>query len=218
MPDPSTFAVFALASLALLVVPGPTVLYVVTRSLEGGPRAGLASAAGAHLGTLVHIAAAAIGVSALVVSSATAFAIVKYAGAAYLVFLGIRRLRERGWRGLGPPRAPVHRTTRALLAQGAVVNILNPKTALFFLAFLPQFVDPDAGAVALQVVALGLVLVVLGLMSDGLYALSAGWLAGRLRRGGARAERVSRYATASVFFGLGAAAALTGERAPAATR
>ena len=217
MPDATTLALFVAATVALLVVPGPTVLYIVARTLEGGRRAGLASAVGAHLGTLVHVAAAAVGVSALVVSSATAFAAVKYAGAAYLVVLGLRRLLGRGVTA-ARDEPPAARSTRALLAHGAVVNVLNPKTALFFLAFLPQFVDPAAGSVALQVITLGLVVVVLGLVSDGLYAVAAGWLAARLRRGGRRAERVGRFVSGSVFLGLGAAAALGGERAPAGAR
>ena len=214
MPDAATLGLFALASLALLVVPGPTVLYVVARSVEGGPRAGLASAVGAHGGTLVHIAAAALGISALVVSSATAYSVVKYAGAAYLVFLGIRRLLERRTLDLSRPAGVPARSTRALLFHGAVVNVLNPKTALFFLAFLPQFVDVGAGRVALQIAVLGAVFIVLGLLSDGTYALLAGSLAGRLRRS-RRALTAERYVSASIFVGLGAAAALSGDKGTA---
>jgi threonine/homoserine/homoserine lactone efflux protein len=196
-------------------VPGPTVLYVVARSLEGGPRAGFASAVGAHGGTLVHISAAALGVSALVVSSATAYSVVKYAGAAYLIFLGIRRLLERRTLDLSWPADIPARSIRALLLHGAVVNVLNPKTALFFLAFLPQFVDVGAGHVALQIAVLGLVFIVLGLLSDGTYALLAGSLAARVRRS-RRLLASERYVSASVFLGLGTAAALSGDKAPAA--
>jgi threonine/homoserine/homoserine lactone efflux protein len=216
MPDGSTFALFALASIALLVVPGPTVLYVVARSVEGGRRAGVASAVGAHVGTLVHVAAAALGVSALVVSSATAYSAVKYAGAAYLVLLGLRRLLDRRSLDLaGPEAGAFARSTRALLLHGAVVNVLNPKTALFFLAFLPQFVDVGAGQVVLQIVVLGLVFIALGLLSDSAYALVAGSVAARLRRS-RRALAAERYVSASVYLGLGAAAAVSGEKAPAA--
>ena len=141
MPDASTFLLFAAASLAFLAIPGPSVFYIVTRSLAQGRRAGVTSMLGVQLGGMVHVVAAAFGVSALIASSATAFTIVKYAGAAYLVLLGLRKLFARDEGDPEPePRGPV--TMRRLFWQGAVVNILNPKTALFFLAFLPQFVDP----------------------------------------------------------------------------
>jgi threonine/homoserine/homoserine lactone efflux protein len=213
MPDPSTLVVFALAALALLIVPGPAVLFIVTRSVEGGRRAGLASAAGVHIGSLVHVAAATLGLSALIVRSATAFTAVKYAGAAYLVFLGVRRLLDHrsvasSAAGNGTLR---RRPTRRLLAEGAVVNVLNPKTALFFLAFLPQFADPSNGHVALQLAALGLVFIALGLVSDGTYALLAGTVGERLH-GRPRFLRAERWISASVYLGLGAATALAGGR------
>jgi threonine/homoserine/homoserine lactone efflux protein len=200
VPDSHALALFAAAALALLLVPGPAVLYIVAQSAEHGRLAGVLSVAGIHLGTLVHTAAAAVGLSALIVSSAVAFSVVKYAGAAYLVYLGLRRL-------LG--REPAERVeTRdeplgRLVAQGAVVNVLNPKTALFFLAFLPQFVDPDR-AVWPQVVVLGLTFVVLGFVTDGLYALAAGSFAGWIRR----RRELMRYASGSIFLGLGVSAAL----------
>jgi threonine/homoserine/homoserine lactone efflux protein len=138
VPDPHSWLLFGLAALALLLVPGPAVLYVVAQSAEHGRRAGLVSVAGLHAGTLVHTAAAAVGLSALVVSSAVAFSVVKYAGVAYLIYLGVRRLLTK----VRPPEVE-HRDEplRRLFRQGVVVNVLNPKTALFFLAFLPQFVD-----------------------------------------------------------------------------
>jgi threonine/homoserine/homoserine lactone efflux protein len=200
VPDPHSWLLFALAALALLLVPGPAVLYVVAQSAEHGRRAGLVSVAGLHAGTLVHTAAAAIGISALVVSSAVAFSVVKYVGAAYLIYLGIRRLLTR------VPAPEVERREEPLghlFRQGVVVNVLNPKTALFFLAFLPQFVDPDA-TVWTQVVAFGLTFVVLGLASDSLYALAAGTLGGTLRR----RRHVLRYTSGTVYVGLGAATAL----------
>ena len=135
MPEPSTLAVFVVAAVALLVTPGPAVLYIVARSVEQGRWAGLVSALGVHVGTLVHVAAAALGLSALLVSSALAFDIVKYLGAIYLVYLGIRRLLASDARAEAGAAAP--RSLRRLFAQGIVVNVLNPKTALFFLAFLP---------------------------------------------------------------------------------
>ena len=200
MPPSHALVLFALAALALLLVPGPAVLYVVAQSAEHGRRAGLVSVAGLHLGTLVHTAAAAVGLSALVVSSALAFSVVKYAGAAYLVFLGIRRLLARDRPPESEPRAePLAR----LFRQGIVVNVLNPKTALFFLAFLPQFVDP-ARTVWTQVVVLGLTFVALGLVSDSVWAVAAGTLGATLRR----RRRALRYVSGTTFIGLGAAAAL----------
>jgi threonine/homoserine/homoserine lactone efflux protein len=200
VPDANALLLFSLAALALLVIPGPAVLYVVVQSAEHGRLAGLASVAGLHLGTLVHTGAAAIGLSALVVSSAVAFSVVKYAGAAYLIFLGIRRLLARD-----PAPDVAQRTQRlgSLFRQGVIVNVLNPKTAVFFLAFLPQFVDPD-GTVWTQVVVFGLVFVVLGMVTDGAYAVIAGSLGPWMRR----RRRGIRYASGSVFVGLGAATAL----------
>src|SRR5215211_1194808 len=199
MPETHTLVLFALAALALLLVPGPAVLYIVACSAEHGRRAGLVSVAGVHVGTLVHTTAAAVGLSALVVSSAVAFSTVKYAGAAYLVYLGIRKLVAGDD---VEPETSGAVSTRGLFLQGAVVNILNPKTALFFLAFVPQFVDPDR-AVWPQVVAFGLTFVVVGFVSDGLYAIAAGSLAGWLRHHARR----SRLASGSILVGLGAVAA-----------
>ncbi len=200
-PDSTAIWLFCLAALALLAIPGPAVLYVVVQSAEQGRRVGLASVAGIHLGTLVHVAAARAGLSALIVASALAFSVVKYAGAAYLVYLGIRKVLERS--------SPEHRDPRPeplrrAFVRGIVVNVLNPKTALFFLAFLPQFVDPDRGGVWSQALGLGLVFVGLGLVSDSLYAFVAGTAAAALRRH----RRVMRYGSGLVYVGLGAAAGL----------
>ena len=200
VPDSQALALFAAAALALLLVPGPAVLYIVAQSAEHGRLAGLVSVAGVHLGTLVHVAAAAVGLSALIVSSALAFSVVKYAGAAYLVYLGVRRLLTREPADLLPARK---QPLAALFTQGVVVNVLNPKTALFFLAFLPQFVDPDR-TVWTQVVVLGLTFVALGFVSDGLYSLAAGTLGRWLRTH----RNLLRYGSGSVFVGLGASAAL----------
>jgi threonine/homoserine/homoserine lactone efflux protein len=208
IPDPSTLGLFVAAALALLLVPGPAVLYIVARSVEQGRSAGLVSVLGVHLGSLVHVAAAAVGLSSLLVSSALAFSVVKYAGAAYLVYLGVRALISRDEPGEVEVRAAPLRT---LLRQGAVVNVLNPKTALFFLAFLPQFVDPDAGYVALQLVFFGLVFVMLGLVTDSLYALAAG-TAGNWLRSSRGFAGVRRWVSGTVFIGLGLATALAGSR------
>jgi threonine/homoserine/homoserine lactone efflux protein len=209
MPDASTLLLFAAASLALLAVPGPAVLFIVARSLEQGRGAGMASVLGVHAGTLVHVAAAAAGVSALVASSATAFAVVKYAGAAYLIALGVQRLRRRT--PDDPLAAAPAEPRRRLARQGFVVNVLNPKTAVFFLAFLPQFVAPGAGPVALQVTVLGLTFVALGLVTDGLWALAAGSAGARVRRNPAVRRWLDR-TSGGVHVGLGMAAALGGER------
>jgi threonine/homoserine/homoserine lactone efflux protein len=208
MPDASTFLLFAAASLAFLAIPGPSVFYIVTRSLSQGRRAGVTSMLGVQAGGLVHVVAAAVGVSAIIASSATAFTIVKYAGAAYLVFLGLRKLLARGDEPLDLTLTPA--SGQRLFWQGAVVNILNPKTALFFLAFLPQFVDPSAGAVAPQMLVLGTVLVGLGMVSDGTYALVAAGAGRRLRETVAARRRLDRL-SGGVFVSLGLVAALAGE-------
>jgi len=205
MPDPTTLAVFSLAALALIVIPGPAVLYIVSQSVHRGRAAGVVSAAGVANGSLVHVAAASLGLSALLVESALAFEIVKIAGAIYLVYLGLRRLLGRD--GLGAGRRVDDRPLRRIYTQGVVVNVLNPKTALFFLAFLPQFVDADRGSAWLQVVVLGLVWTVLAFASDSVWALVAG-TASRWLRSNARALRAERYASGTVLVGLGAATAL----------
>jgi threonine/homoserine/homoserine lactone efflux protein len=200
-PDPASLWLFCLAALVLLAIPGPAVLYIVVQSAEQGRRVGLASVAGVHLGTLVHVAAAAVGLSALVLASEVAFNVVKYAGAAYLVVLGIRRLLDRdGDTAVARPQEPL----RQAFLRGAIVNVLNPKTALFFLAFLPQFVDASRGSVWSQVIVFGLVFVALGAITDSAYALAAGSVAGALRR----KRTLLRYGSGAVFIGLGAVAAL----------
>jgi len=199
-PDSTAVWLFCGTALALLAIPGPAVLYIVVQSAEQGRRVGLASVGGIHVGSLVHVAAATAGLSALIVASSLAFSVVKYAGAAYLVYLGIRKLLER------TPVEHVERSSEPLrraFLRGIVVNVLNPKTALFFLAFLPQFIDPDRGAVWSQVLVLGLLFVALGVASDSLYAVAAGTVGGLLRR-----RRIAlRYGSGLVYIGLGAAAA-----------
>jgi threonine/homoserine/homoserine lactone efflux protein len=207
IPDPSGLAVFVVAALALLVVPGPAVVYIVARSIHQGRRAGLVSVLGIHVGTLVHIAAATVGLSALVVSSAVAFTAVKIAGAVYLVGLGLWTLfvhRAEQDVALGGER-----NLRHAFAQGIVVNVLNPKTALFFLAFLPQFVDADASHPAVQIAFLGVLFALLGLITDSMWALAAGTAGGVLRRS-RRFARGQRYVTGTVYVGLGVATALSG--------
>jgi threonine/homoserine/homoserine lactone efflux protein len=209
IPEGGTLALFAVAALALVIVPGPAVLYVVAQSVEHGRRAGVVSALGIQTGGLVHVLAAAIGLSSLLVSSALAFEVVKYAGAAYLVYLGVRRLLARA--EPAEDAAPRVRSLRRVFTQGIVVNVLNPKTALFFFAFLPQFVDPDTGHAVAQMLVLGLVFLVIAMLSDGTYALLAG-TAGRRLRGSRTYGRAERWVSGTVFLGLGVATVLSGSR------
>ncbi|MGH2635379.1 MAG: LysE family translocator [Actinomycetota bacterium] len=210
MPETHTLLVFAPVALGLLVVPGPAVLYIVTRSIDQGRTAGLVSVLGIHLGSVVHVAAAALGLSAILVSSSVAFGIVKYAGAAYLIVLGVRTLLSKEEPTDSPADVP-RASLRRIFWQGALVNVLNPKTALFFLAFLPQFVDVGRGEVWLQMVVLGMTFIALGMLSDGTYALVAA-RAGRWLRSSPRFRRSQRYVSGSVYLSLGAVAALSGSR------
>jgi threonine/homoserine/homoserine lactone efflux protein len=208
IPGATSIGLFAVAAALLLLTPGPAVFYIVARSVEQGRIAGLASVFGTTTGTLVHVAASTLGLSALLASSALAFAVVKYAGAAYLIYLGARRILKRA--DTSAERADMSkRSIRRLYRDGFIVNLLNPKTALFFLAFLPQFVDPSRGAIPFQIAFLGLLFTVMGLTSDGLYALVAG-TAGVWVKQRSRYLDWERYVTGSVFIGLGVTAALAG--------
>jgi threonine/homoserine/homoserine lactone efflux protein len=211
VPDASTFALFVVAALVLLIVPGPSVLYIVARSVEGGRTAGLVSVLGVQTGALVHIAFAALGLSAILASSAVAFSVVKWLGAAYLVWLGLRRIFGRDDEEDEVAVEP-ERLSR-VFSQGVIVNTLNPKTALFFLAFLPQFVDPARSAAWVQILLLGATFVILALCSDGLYALLSGTAGGWLRRRMKSADfrRGQRYVSGGVLIALGAVAAASGK-------
>jgi threonine/homoserine/homoserine lactone efflux protein len=202
MPSPTSFALFCLASAALAVVPGPAVTYIVMHSVDKGRRAGLASAVGVASGGLVHVAAATVGLSALIASSATAFTVVKLVGAAYLIVVGLRRIagRDDAEQVQAEP-APLRRLYR----QGVIVNVFNPKTALFFLAFLPQFVDRGS-SIPPQVALLGITFAAIAFASDCLYALLADLLAGRLRRSG-RGAQARRFLSGGIFVALGVTAA-----------
>jgi threonine/homoserine/homoserine lactone efflux protein len=206
MTDPSTLALFMAAALALAVVPGPAVLYIVAQSVDQGRLAGFVSALGIGVGGLVHVAAATIGLSSLLASSATAFSIVKYAGAAYLILLGVLRLLKREDPAEVLVRPP--RPHRRLFLDGVVVNALNPKTALFFIAFLPQFVEPNGTPASLQIFALGLIFIVIALVSDSAWAFTAGTLGGWLKQSRGYLA-VRRWVTGTVFVALGLSTART---------
>ena len=196
-------------AILLLLVPGPAVLYIVSRSVGHGRPAGLVSAMGIAVGSLFHVAAATLGLSALLVSSAAAFQFVKYAGAAYLIYLGIRTLRSTDTNRIQPASGP--RSLQSIFGQGVIVNLLNPKTALFFLAFLPQFVDPSRGHAMGQILELGVLFSLMGWMSDSVWAVLAGSFAGHIR-GSIKLRRIQRNVSGGALIVLGLASALSGAR------
>lgn len=208
MPTVTSFGVFLTAAIVLAITPGPGIFYVLTRSLKGGRREGIVSSLGTGLGGMVHVVAAALGVSAILATSAIAFNVVKYVGAAYLIYLGIRTLLSSDE---VPGDSPLtHITARGALYQGITTEMLNPKTALFFLAFIPQFINPQ-GMVLLQFVVLGCISVVLNTSADVVVALLAGPIGQRLRAS-ARLRRRQRFATGGALIGLGAYVAITGKQ------
>ena len=209
MPETEALLTFVAAALLLLVLPGPGVLYVVTRSLEHGRRAGMASAAGLSAGAMVHALAATAGLSAVLSASASAFAVVKALGAGYLIYLGLRTILTKP--GPAGAAATSNRTQRRLFSDGVVVSVLNPKIALFFIAFFPQFVNPARGSVSLQILVLGTLYSLMALVTDGTYALLASGL-GRRFRGRWAGSAVPRYVSGSVYIGLGVSAALADRR------
>jgi threonine/homoserine/homoserine lactone efflux protein len=211
MPDAPTYALFVAAALALLLVPGPAVIYVVARSVSGGRLTGLVSVLGVELGTLLHAVFAAAGLSAIVASSAAAFSVVKWLGAAYLVYLGLRQIFGRGGEVEEAPSPEGNESRFRVFYQSVLVQVLNPKVALFFLAFLPQFVDPSRGAAWTQIVVLGATLAFLGLFTDGLYALLGGTAGGWIRKRGGGLRRAGRYVTGGIYIALGAVAAISGK-------
>ncbi len=198
---------FFVAASVLLITPGPAVLYIVARSIDQGRKAGIVSTLGIGLGTLFHVGAAALGLSALLVSSAPAFNAVKFLGAAYLIYLGLRKFMERD--APAASERPEGRTLTRIFYEGVIVNVLNPKTALFFFAFLPQFVDVSRGAIGGQIVFLGILFVLMGIISDSLWALAAGTAGGWLR-GHLGFLRSQRYFAGTVFIALGVTTALSG--------
>jgi threonine/homoserine/homoserine lactone efflux protein len=212
MPDASTYALFVAAALALLLVPGPAVIYVVARSVSGGRLTGFVSVLGVELGTLLHVAFAAAGLSAIVASSAAAFSVMKWLGAAYLVYLGLRQILGRDGGGKEETELTEGEEGRfRIFYQSVLVQVLNPKVALFFLAFLPQFVDPSRGAAWTQIVVLGATLAFLGMFTDGLYAILGGTAGAWMRNKDLGLRRAGRYVTGGVYIALGAVAAASGK-------
>jgi threonine/homoserine/homoserine lactone efflux protein len=209
-PGAANLGLFISAALVLLLIPGPAVLYIVARSVEQGRLAGFVSDLGIHTATLVHVVAAALGLSAIIASSALAFSVVKYAGAAYLIWLGLKKIFSRIEATEVKATLQRHGYAR-LFRDGFIVNLFNPKTALFFLAFLPQFVEMSRGHVAMQIAFLGLLFTLLGFITDGCYALAAGTAGGWLKRSRGYL-RLERYVSGVLFIGLGLTAALAGNQ------
>jgi threonine/homoserine/homoserine lactone efflux protein len=207
MFDTASLTIFILAALALLLMPGPAVLYIVARSIDQGRMAGIVSTLGIALGSAVHVLFAALGLSALLMQSALAFSVVKYLGAAYLVFLGIRTFLSKTELGTMQPTQRMNYSR--IFTQGFIVNLLNPKTALFFFAFLPQFVDPARGSITLQVIVLGIIFVSMAIVSDSIYALVAG-TAGEFLSGNERVAHAQKYLAGTIYISLGVTTALLG--------
>jgi len=205
MPSIESLLAFGIASLALLVIPGPAVLYIINRSVADGRNVALAAVAGLEIGNFMHVIAATVGLSAVIATSAAAFSAVKWIGAGYLIYIGIRTLATKA-QAVNQLNDPMSR--RRAFTQGIVVNTFNPKVALFFLSFLPQFIDADRGSAALQSLILGTTFVVLGCISDSLFAILASALRGTLLRGKSL-PFVQRYVAGSVFIALGAIASTT---------
>jgi threonine/homoserine/homoserine lactone efflux protein len=208
MPSATTVLSFCLAALAVLLVPGPSVAFVVACSIQHGRMAGLASVLGLELGALLHVAGAALGLGTLLASSHELFQAVRYAGAAYLVVLGVRTLRKRTMEDGGPKHRAAASSRWRLVRDGIFVDLLNPKTALFFVAFLPQFVRPAEGSGPAQILVLGGCFVVLAAGCDATYAIAASGLAERVR-GSHSARRRIRQTTGGVYFGLAGLAVFT---------
>lgn len=207
IPSHSSLILFVSAAVVLLAIPGPAVFYIVGRSIGQGRSAELVSAPGIGVGTLVHVTAAAVGLSALLMSSAIAFGVVKYLGAVYLIYLGIQKLRREELLDSSPDAAPSK--LRRVFGQGVIGNVLNPKTALFFFAFIPQFVDASRGNAVVQILFLSTLFTVMGVLSDSLWAVFAGTVAHRLKRNSRWLKR-QRYVSGGMLISLGLATAFAG--------
>jgi threonine/homoserine/homoserine lactone efflux protein len=209
MFESSQLYLFMIASLALLLTPGPAVLYIVARSINQGRMAGIVSVLGVETANFFHASAAALGLSAILLSSALAFDIVKYLGAAYLIYLGIRKIVVREDRA--KTEVGKEESLSRIYSQGFVVNLFNPKTALFFFAFLPQFVNTSNGNITLQIFLLGIIFVVMAIITDSAYAIISSLIANQLNAN-QNFARNQRYFTGLIYIGLGVVTAFTGSR------
>lgn len=216
MPSPTTLAAFAGASLLLILFPGPAMLFLVARGAAGGRRAGVMSALGVESATATFVLATALGLTAVLATSALALSVVRYVGAAYLVWLGIAVLRTRGaTTTVDAPVITARPSDWTSWRQGYLVGIANPKVALFFLAFFPQFLDPGRGSMTGQILVLGAVFVAIGLIFDASYGALAGTISARMalraqRRG--TTSRKGKVAIGLTYIGLGGFTAATGSR------
>ena len=209
MFESSQLYLFMIASLALLLTPGPAVLYIVARSINQGRMAGIVSVLGVETANFFHASAAALGLSAILLSSALAFDIVKYLGAAYLIYLGIRKIVVREDRA--KTEVGKEESLSRIYSQGFVVNLFNPKTALFFFAFLPQFVNTSNGNITLQIFILGIIFVLMAIFTDSAYAIISSLIANQLNAN-QNFGRNQRYFTGLIYIGLGVVTAFTGSR------
>lgn len=180
MIEPTVLVTYSLVVLGFVFIPGPATLLTVARATTSGTRVGIATGAGITAGDFLHTMMSVVGISAIIAASATLFAIIKYLGAAYLVFLGLKAILDKAPIDLGQGHIPI--TARQAFRQAVLAEVLNPKTALFFLAFLPQFVDVERGFVFMQMTILGAVFALIGFLSTCLYAIAAGGLGDFLRR------------------------------------
>lgn len=208
-PDVAVILVFLGAGFIMLIVPGPAVLYITAQSIDQGTKAGIFSTLGIAVGSLIHVTLAALGISTILVTSAEAFSLVKYIGAGYLIYLGVRKILEK--EKIEQLQKTIEIKYSGIFYKGILVNLFNPKTALFFFAFLPQFIDIHKSSPAFQMIFLGVLLTVLGIISDGIYALLAGKIAGLLKKN-TGIMKSQKYITGSIYMILGAAAAFSGMR------
>ncbi|SMD38095.1 Threonine/homoserine/homoserine lactone efflux protein [Reichenbachiella faecimaris] len=199
-PSPENILLFITAATILIVVPGPAVLYIMMKSMEQGYKAGLVSVLGVGLGAMIHVIAAAVGISALLVASATAFSILKYGGAIYLIYLGIKKLTDKV-----TPIVSIQAEKKSLskiFYEGIIVNTLSPKSAIFFFAFLPQFINADRGGTTSQILFLGLVFLVIAFVSDMCYVLLSGKIV-KYFKSSIRFINIQKYLSATIYITLG---------------
>lgn len=206
MLDISALILFIGTAFVLLVIPGPAVIYITAQSIDQGTKAGIISTLGIALGSLIHVMFAALGLSTILVTSSAAFDMVKYIGAGYLIYLGVKKLLEKDFTvDYKKANSPKY---LQIFYKGIIVNLFNPKTALFFFAFLPQFIDLSKNSPTVQMIFLGFIFILMGIISDGIYAILAGKISGYLKRN-ARIIKVQKYMTGIIYILLGAITAFS---------